>query len=156
MRVRRAGDGWRASLNGRGRRRRAALPRRGAGQRVDPTWRGAARPSSRRCRRARRSWRAREIDAGPTLREAAALRLAILRTADVALIADTRRRIDRQREVAYREAVGRALADARRLVAQRDRRVAAGVVPSRTVPAAACTSARDAAAKRRVRLTRRR
>ena len=61
------------------------------------------------------------------LREAAGLRLAILRTSDVALIATTRRRIERQRETAYRESVGRALADARRLVAQRDRRVAAGV-----------------------------
>jgi hypothetical protein len=61
------------------------------------------------------------------LREAAGLRIAILRTSDVTLIATTRRRIDRQREAAYRESVGRALADARRLVAQRDRRVAAGV-----------------------------
>jgi hypothetical protein len=61
------------------------------------------------------------------VRETADRRLAILRTTDVALIATTRRRVDRQRELAYRESVGRALADARRLVAQRDRRVAAGV-----------------------------
>jgi hypothetical protein len=61
------------------------------------------------------------------LREAAGLRIAILRTTDVTLIATTRRRLDRQRELAYRESVGRALADARRLVAQRDRRVAAGI-----------------------------
>ena len=60
--------------------------------------------------------------------EAAARRLAILRSADIAVIAGTRRRLDQRTEVAYREAVGRALADARRLVAQRDRRVAAGVV----------------------------
>ena len=57
--------------------------------------------------------------------EAVALRIAILRPADVALIADTRRRIERRSERAYEEAVDRALADARRLVAQRDRRVAA-------------------------------
>ncbi len=43
------------------------------------------------------------------------------------MIADTRRRLEHRAETAYREAVGRALADARRLVAQRDRRVAAGV-----------------------------
>ena len=61
------------------------------------------------------------------VRAAADLRLAIVRTSDVALIATTRRRLDRQRELAYRESVGRALADARRLVAQRDRRVATGV-----------------------------
>jgi hypothetical protein len=61
------------------------------------------------------------------LREAAGLRIAILRTTDVTLIATTRRRLDRQRELAYHESVGRALADARRLVAQRDRRVAAGI-----------------------------
>ena len=61
------------------------------------------------------------------VREAADRRLAILRTTDVTLIATTRRRLDRQRELAYRESVGRALADARRLVAQRDRRVATGV-----------------------------
>jgi hypothetical protein len=60
--------------------------------------------------------------------EAAGLRLAILRSADIAVIAGTRRRLDQRTEVAYREAVGRALADARRLVAQRDRRAAAGVV----------------------------
>jgi hypothetical protein len=59
--------------------------------------------------------------------EAAARRLAVLRAADVKVIADTRRRLDRRTELAYREAVGRALADARRLVAQRDRRVAASV-----------------------------
>jgi hypothetical protein len=56
--------------------------------------------------------------------EAVALRIAILRPADVALIADTRRRIARRSERAYGEAVDRALADARRLVAERDRRVA--------------------------------
>jgi hypothetical protein len=59
--------------------------------------------------------------------EAVALRIAILRPADIALIADTRRRIERRSERAYEEAVDRALADARRLVAQRDRRVAAAV-----------------------------
>ena len=59
--------------------------------------------------------------------EAVALRIAILRTTDVALIADTRRRVARRSELAYAEAVDRALADARRLVAQRDRRVAAAV-----------------------------
>ncbi len=62
------------------------------------------------------------------VREAAERRLAILRATDVTVIADTRRRLERRTELAYREAVGRALADARRLVAQRDRRVAAGVV----------------------------
>ncbi len=66
------------------------------------------------------------------LREAAGLRLAILRASDVTLIATTRRRLERQRELAYRETVGRALADARRLVAQRDRRVAAGVTEPAT------------------------
>ncbi len=60
--------------------------------------------------------------------EAAERRLAILRSADVRVIADTRRRLEQRTELAYREAVGRALADARRLVAQRDRRVAAGVI----------------------------
>jgi len=60
--------------------------------------------------------------------EAAELRLAILRSADVKVIAGTRRRLEQRTELAYREAVGRALADARRLVAQRDRRVAAGTV----------------------------
>jgi hypothetical protein len=59
--------------------------------------------------------------------EAAERRLAILRSADVRVIADTRRRLEQRTELAYREAVGRALADARRLVAQRDRRVAAGI-----------------------------
>jgi hypothetical protein len=57
--------------------------------------------------------------------EAVAQRIAILRTADVALIAETRRRLARRGERAYDEAVDRALADARRLEAQRDRRVAA-------------------------------
>jgi hypothetical protein len=60
--------------------------------------------------------------------EAAEQRLTILRATDVTVIADTRRRLDKRAEVAYRVAVGRALADARRLVAQRERRVAAGVV----------------------------
>ena len=60
--------------------------------------------------------------------EAAERRLAILRSADVTVIAGTRRRLEQRTELAYREAVDRALADARRLVAQRDRRVAAGVV----------------------------
>ena len=59
--------------------------------------------------------------------EAVAERIAVLRTADVALIAETRRRIERRSERAYGEAVDRALADARRLVAQRDRRVAAAI-----------------------------
>ena len=59
--------------------------------------------------------------------EAADRHLAILRSTDVAVIAGTRRRLEQRTELAYREAVGRALADARRLVAQRDRRVAAGV-----------------------------
>jgi hypothetical protein len=66
--------------------------------------------------------------------EAAALRIAILRTADVALIAETRRRIDRRTERAYEEAVDRALADARRLVAQRDRRVATAVTAEPSWP----------------------
>jgi hypothetical protein len=60
-------------------------------------------------------------------REAVARRIAIVRTPDVALIADTRARIARRSELAYTEAVDRALADARRLVAERDRRVAAAL-----------------------------
>ena len=54
--------------------------------------------------------------------------------ADVALIADTRARIARRSELAYGEAVDRALADARRLVAQRDRRVAAALYPEPVAP----------------------
>jgi hypothetical protein len=57
--------------------------------------------------------------------EAVARRIPILRATDVALIAETRSRVARRGEVAYSAAVDRALADARRLVAQRDRRVAA-------------------------------
>jgi hypothetical protein len=66
--------------------------------------------------------------------EAVALRIAILRPADIALIADTRRRIARRSERAYGEAVDRALADARRLVAERDRRVATAVVADPAAP----------------------
>jgi hypothetical protein len=66
--------------------------------------------------------------------EAATRRIAILRTADVALIAETRRRIARRSDRAYSEAVDRALADARRLVAQRDRRVAAATSTEPVAP----------------------
>ena len=66
--------------------------------------------------------------------EAATRRIAILRSADVALIAETRRRIARRSDRAYSEAVDRALADARRLVAQRDRRVAAATSTEPVAP----------------------
>lgn len=56
------------------------------------------------------------------VREAAALRLTILRSTDVTLIAATRRRLAERSDQAYRDAADRALADARRLVAQRERR----------------------------------
>jgi len=66
--------------------------------------------------------------------EAATRRIAILRSADVALIAETRRRIARRSDRAYSEAVDRALTDARRLVAQRDRRVAAATSTEPVAP----------------------
>jgi hypothetical protein len=66
--------------------------------------------------------------------EAVTRRIAILRSADVALIAETRRRIARRSDRAYGEAVDRALADARRLVAQRERRVAAAISTEPVAP----------------------
>ena len=92
-------------------------------------------------RRARRWWPDRRSTRDRRAR-GRGRRIAILRTTDVTLIANTGGGIERQRELAYREAVGRALADARRLVAQRDRRVAAGVSRDRRRRAAACTSVR--------------